>query len=205
MNRETAMATDMASERLLQAIAVTAELTGTLLSEAAARVVAADLAKFPEAQVLGALTRCRKELKGRLTLAEIISRLADGRPGPEEAWAMLPAGEHDTVVWTEEMRIAWGVVRNMLADGQRVAARMAFLERYRVLVAEARDAGVTVKWSATLGQDARGREAAITDAREKGRLSEEQVRCYLPVVEEVKALGAREGLHVHSNLRNVWE
>ena len=78
---------------LLQALAVTAELTGTELSEPAARVMANDLAAYPVQQVLGALTRCRRELKGRLTVAAILERLDDGRPGPNEAWAMIPQDE----------------------------------------------------------------------------------------------------------------
>ena len=81
------------SSKLNEAIAVTAELTGTVLSKVAAQVMAEDLARYPEAQVMGALTRCRRELKGRLTIADVISRLDDGRPGVEEAWAMLPKDE----------------------------------------------------------------------------------------------------------------
>ena len=98
-----------ASKAILQAIAVTAELTGTQLSEPAARVFAGDLAAYPEAQVLGALTRCRKEVRGRLTLQDVIGRLDDGRPGAEEAWAMLPKDEAASCVWTDEMCSAWGV------------------------------------------------------------------------------------------------
>jgi hypothetical protein len=70
-----------ASSRLSEAVAVTLELTGTTLSEVAARMMADDLARYPEQQVMGALTRCRRELKGRLTIADVISRLDDGRPG----------------------------------------------------------------------------------------------------------------------------
>ena len=75
---------------LAEALAVTAELTGTELSVAAAKVMATDLAAYPRQQVLGALARCRRELKTRLTMAAVIERLDDGRPGAEEAWAMIP-------------------------------------------------------------------------------------------------------------------
>ena len=68
------------TENLLKAIAVTAELTDTDLSESAARVMAEDLAVFPENQVLGALVKCRRELKGRLRIGDVIDRLDDGRP-----------------------------------------------------------------------------------------------------------------------------
>lgn len=174
----------MASKRLLQAIAVCAELTQTNFSEAAARVLAADLSKYPEDQVLGALDRCRKELKGRLIPAEIIARLADGRPGPEEAWSMIPRDEAATVVWTDEMRAAWGVALPLLKEGDGVAARMAFLEHYRAAMLKARDAGTQVRWEPSLGQDPHGRERALVEAVEKGRLTAEHVTRLLPHLEE---------------------
>ena len=91
------------SSKLIEAVAVALELTGTVLSEAAVRVMADDLSRYPEYQVLVALTRCRRECKGRMTISDVLSRLDDGRPGVEEAWAMAPKGESDTCVWTDEM------------------------------------------------------------------------------------------------------
>lgn len=157
------------SEQLLQAIAVTAELTGTDLSPPAARMMAIDLAAYPEAHVMGALTRCRRELKGRLTPSEVISRLEDGRPGPEEAWAMLPQSEAATVVWTAEMQTAAGVA-GPLRDNL-VQARMAFVEKYREEVRKAREAGVPVRWVVSEGHDPHGREAPILEAIQKGRIA----------------------------------
>lgn len=173
-----------ASKDLLKAIAVTAELTGTQLTAAAARVLADDLSLYPEDQVMGALSRCRKELKGRLVVAEIIARLADGRPGPEEAWSMIPRDEAATVVWTDEMRTAWGVALPLLNEGDGVAARMAFLEQYRAAVLQARDAGKLVRWEPSLGHDPHSRQSALLDAAEKGRLTAEHVASLLPNLEE---------------------
>lgn len=158
------------TETLIKAIAVTAELTDTQLSEAASRVMASDLSRYPEQQVLGALTRCRRELRGKLTLADVISRLDDGRPGPEEAWAMLPRDESQTVVWTAEMAKAWGVALPLLIDGDNVQARMAFIEVYRREVQAARDAGIPVCWTPSLGTDKHGREAVLLEAARLGRL-----------------------------------
>lgn len=169
-----------ASKTLLQAIAVTAELTGTQLSEAAARVFASDLAAYPENQVMGALTRCRKEVRGRLTLQDVIGRLDDGRPGAEEAWAMLPKDEASSCVWTDEMCQAWGVALPLIEEGDTVAGRMAFLERYRALVMQARDASESVKWTPSLGHDPHGRESALLEAAEKGRLTAQHVAKLLP-------------------------
>lgn len=162
----------MSSLPVLQALAVTAELTNTQLSTAAAKVMAADLAPYPPAQVLGALARCRKELKGKLTVADVVSRLDDGRPGPEEAWAMLPFDEAQTVVWTEEMAGAWAVALPLIEEGDRIAARMAFLETYRARMQKARDAGLRVKWTVSFGRDAESRQIALDQAVHAGRLSE---------------------------------
>src|SRR4029077_5764846 len=111
-----------------------------ILSEAAIRVMVDSLSGYPEQQVLGALQKCCKELTSKLTLAAILTRLDDGRPGAEEAWAMLSTvlgNEQASLVWTEEMREAYGVVR-LVADDP-IAARMAFKERYTTLVSAARD------------------------------------------------------------------
>lgn len=162
---------------VLQALAVTAEITGTQLSEGAARVFAGDLSRYPVDQVLGALTRCRREVKGRLTVADVIGRLDDGRPTPDEAWAMLPQDEATTAVITQEMAEAWGIARDA---GDRVSARMAFLAAYRRIVQEARDSGAKVKWFPSLGTDPRGREFAIAEAVRLGRLSAPHGQALLP-------------------------
>lgn len=170
----------MPSEKLLKAIAVTAELTGTQLSTPAARVMAEDLSRYPEGQVLGALNRCRRELKGRMSPADVISRLDDGRPGPEEAWAMIPRYESGTVVWSDEMREAYAAAAPLVAEDNLIVGRMAFLERYRTLVSAARDAGKPVNWQPSLGWDVRGREGVLIEAVEKGRLSAQHVAGLLP-------------------------
>lgn len=185
----------MATKELLQAIAVTAELTNTQLSEPAARVMAADLSAYPESQVMKALTRCRRELKGRLTIADVITRLDDGRPGVEEAWAMIPRDEAATVVWTDEMAKAWGVARPLLEMGEDVAARMAFKEHYGAAVQRARDERKPVCWMASLGHDAHGRASALLAAVQEGKLLAEQVTHLLPYhdsPETLALLGAVE-------------
>jgi hypothetical protein len=152
------------SENLLKAIAVTAELTQTEYSIDAARVMAEDLAQYDEQQVLAALVKCRRELKSRLTIAEIISRIDDGRPGAEEAWAMIPKDEFSSVVWTSEMADAFGVCYKLIESGDTVQARMAFIESYKSRVNKARDAGEKVKWIPSLGHDKNSRESVLADA-----------------------------------------
>jgi hypothetical protein len=188
------------SRSVLEAIAVTCELTSTSLSEAAIRVMVDSLSEYPEPQVLGALRKCCKELKSKLTLADILTRMDDGRPGVEEAWAMLSTvlgNEQVSLVWTEEVREAYGVVALLVDDP--IAARMAFKERYTALVSTARDRHEPVKWLASLGYDLTLREAAVRDAVERKRLTQEQALklCpFLPPVsgETMKLLGGGDDL-----------
>lgn len=170
----------MASERLLQAIMVTTELTGTELSQAAANVFAEDLSRYPEHQVLDALTRCRREVKGRLTLADVICRIDDGRPGPEEAWAAIPKSESETVVWTHEMVIAFTAANPLLRDGDKIAARMAFLETYKRELAQSRNNSLPVSWRVCLGHDPGARDDVVKIAYEVGKLTYKQMYEALP-------------------------
>lgn len=173
-----------ATNELLQALAVTAEITGSTFSEAAVRVMASDLAQFPERQVVAALLRCRRELRSTLTLAAILERIDDGRPGPDEAWALCKAGVGDervTVVYTPEMKAAFFVACNLADD--HVAARMAFLEKYRTELQAARSSLAPVTWDVCLGHDKLGREAAITEAVEMGKLDYQHAQGLLPHIE----------------------
>jgi hypothetical protein len=166
----------MASSELLKAVAVTAELCGRVFSEGAARVFVSDLETYPEQAVLKALTRCRREVKGMLTIQDVVSRIDDGRLGVEEAWAMMPFSESQSVVWTEEMAEAFGVALPLLCEGEKVAARMAFKECYLRLIGAARDAGKPIVWLPSLGHDKSGREPVLNEAVAKGRLTYEHAQ-----------------------------
>lgn len=100
---------------------------------------------------------------------------------------MIPRDEASSVVWTEEMAQAFGVAHPLLTEGDQVAARMAFLERYRALVQQARDRGEPVRWIPSLGHDLTMREAALLDAAQKGRLTREHVAGLLPRREQPPA------------------
>jgi hypothetical protein len=152
---------------LIEKIAVTFELCGgVVLSNPAKAAIVSDLEKYTEKQVCDALDRCRSECK-RLTQQDIISRIDDGRPGPQEAWGMIPTNEDASVVWTEEMAEAYGTIRSMTDP---VAARMSFIEAYNAAVVKARAKCLPVMWSPSLGHDVHGRDRALVEAVEKGRL-----------------------------------
>lgn len=171
------MATD---PKLVEALRGTAEIYGRQLSAGAAAMFLADLARFSSEQILKALARCRSELRNFPTVADIAQRIDDGRPGPEEAWAMIPKDEAGSVVWTEEMADAFASCRELLATDP-VGARMAFRERYAKLLADARANATPAKWSPSLGHDVSRREQAIQFAVIRGYLPASAAQNLLPV------------------------
>lgn len=134
------------------------------------------------------------------TPADILAQLTgaaanDGRPGPEEAWAIVIKGrdEAETLVWTAEMAEAWGVAKAVMDSGDDVGARMAFREAYSRLVQEAREQSRPAAWSATLGHDERRRALAIQEAVDKGRLQRDDVDHLLPQLAAPADLQRLEG------------
>ena len=154
-------------------IEATAELCGAPLGKKALAMLSMDLDIYPPESVSAALRRCRMEHKGRLTAEAVISRIDDGRPGPEEAWAMIPRDESASVVWTDEMAAAYGIAYPLISEGEHIAGRMAFLEHYRAAVSKARLDGVRVNWVPSLGFDQVGRARALQDAADKGRIPQD--------------------------------
>jgi hypothetical protein len=116
------------------------------------------------------------------TPADIISCISskDGRPTADEAWASIPHSENESVIWTEEMAQAYGVAAPLIENGDKVAARRAFIDRYEWLVAKARESGTSMKVMPSFGFDAAGRESAIQKAIDKGLISKSKASLYLP-------------------------
>ncbi len=140
------------------------------------------LKAWPDEVARAVVNRCADTMTFRPSRAELLATLqaSDGRPGPEEAWGMIPKSESETAVWTEEMCYASAASQPLLNDGDKIAARMAFKERYAQLVAEARAAGTPVTWQVSLGYDKSGREGPIKDALAKGRLTARQAYSLIP-------------------------
>lgn len=158
------------SAQVMKLLAAAIEICGTPMSPAAVRVMGDKLAAYPEAAVLKALDRCMAEVTGRLSLAAIISRIDDGRPSADEAWAQVgAASEADTVVTTDEAMRALGLVSALLAEDP-VAARMAFKDAYTRIVTEARGAGIPCKVRVSLGHDRGRRQGALARAVQAGQV-----------------------------------
>lgn len=99
-------------------------------------------------------------------------KLLDGRPGPEEAWAisLTSSNEGDTVVWTAECAEAFALAKPILALGDEVGARMAFKEAYARLVTQARAERRPAAWCVSEGWDQVKRVAVVKRAITAGLL-----------------------------------
>lgn len=116
-------------------------------------------------------------------MAQIVGQSNDdGRPGPDEAWAiaLTSRDESETVVWTREMAAAFDICRPVLDGGDEVGARMAFKDAYNRLVTEARRDGNPVAWSASLGWDIEKREVALHTAVTRNQLPAPAAAALLP-------------------------
>lgn len=167
----------MVSNELIDALSATAEICNARWTDATKEAVVSMLAPYPESSVITALQRCCLELRS-ITVADIIARIDDGRPGPQEAWAMLPRSEEVSAVITSEMLEAYSVAYPLMADP--IAARVAFLEKYTKLLGDARANRRPVEWVPSLGHDKVGREAALREAVDRGRITAPQAAALLP-------------------------
>lgn len=171
---------------LVQQLIGTSELLGQQVSPQAAAMLADDLCSFPRDVLARALSRVRTEHTGRLTPKAILDRIdeAMGRPGANEAWAMAlnALDERKTVVWTVEMSDAWGVARDIAAQGDMVGARMAFIGAYERLVRSAREERRLPEVSVSVGWDGALRTAAIEKAVQLGYLTTSQAAEHMPAI-----------------------
>lgn len=175
------MLADHEQDRLVELLVATAEVIGDQLRPSAAAFMVTDLTGYPLPLLDKALAACRRELKGRLSLAAILERVDDGHPAANEAWAnaIRAADESATVVWTEQTRDSWTAALPLVEAGDKIAARQAFLEVYTRLTKEARAAGKMAVHHASIGFDAAGRDAVLQQAIAAGRIAHEMVAEHL--------------------------
>lgn len=171
--------------KIMQELAVTIELIGaTDLSKGVKKVIISELAAYTPEQAIKALKRCQRECKYRLSLADILERIDDERPGPNEAWAMVPKSEAESAVWTTETVEAMGPVWDLMHDD--VAARMAFIESYKKTVQNAKDQKKSVEWTFTYGHDKSQRQSVLLQGVKMGRISDGVARKLMPELPPVE-------------------
>lgn len=102
----------------------------------------------------------------------------DGRPTPDEAWAIAISGrdESETVVWTSEIAEAFSACRPVLETGDKIGARIAFKDTYTRIVTESRVLGHSVKWDVSLGHDSTKRFMALEKAKDAGLIPVETAK-----------------------------
>lgn len=157
---------------ILEALSVAFSFTGQNMPDAALAEMAVELEQYPKADVMLALKRCRSELKS-IKYSDILDRLPFQHPGVEQAWGIVSKvlnNEYISIAWTNEMRQAFDVAAALSDD--KVAARMAFKEKYVELVSNARATGRTPTWAVSLGHDPTLRDEAIKDAESKNLISQ---------------------------------
>lgn len=161
-------------ESLIKALCLTAESIGSTISPTVAMMMADDLGDYPMDALGVALRSCRREVKGRLTVADIIQRCQaeDGRPGKDEAWSigLESSDEYGTAVMTWEIQQAMASAKIILDEGDQVGARMAFMSTYERLVRESRQVARPVEWIVSLGFDKDRRATAIQQAAQLNRI-----------------------------------
>lgn len=118
----------------------------------------------------------------------------DGRPDADEAWAIAMRADDEaiTVVWTDEISAALSAARPVLANGDKVGARMAFKSAYERLVTKARKELRPVRWIASLGHDVAQREDALQQAVALGQLPAPHVAALLPPPAPSNSMGDDE-------------
>ncbi|KAB2923237.1 MAG: hypothetical protein F9K25_18595 [Candidatus Contendobacter sp.] len=174
------------------AILAIAEIYGKALSPAAIGIYWNALQGYPLAKIQSAIERhVTDPTSGQFfpKPADIIRYLPaaqtdDGHPDPDEAWGLLVRlirDERETGVLTDEMRAGWAACQPILDLGDEVGARRCFLAVvYARHVQEARQRGLTARWTATLGTDARLREMRLKEAVQARRIGLDRVRALLP-------------------------
>ncbi|MDG9927436.1 MULTISPECIES: hypothetical protein [unclassified Pseudomonas] len=167
------MLTPDQQDELLLSLFATAEAMQQQLTPAAAQLMVQDLKGYDEQPLAAALQAVRRE-GGRFTVAAVLKHLeaADGRPEPNEAWAIALQSfdEAETVLLTDEIRQATAAASSVFHAGDKIGARMAFLAAYQRLVDSARRDARAVVWHLSLGHNPERRALAVEEAQRLGRL-----------------------------------
>lgn len=136
-----------------------------------------------------AFSKVTDEDMHRLTPAKLLKHLPSkfGHPGAEEAFSHLLATIDGCGYLSDEMRASWGVCSDHLNRNDRVAARMAFREKYEALV----NLAITPpNWSwykdssMEFEQEQRTKQEQLIQFKEKGWITEDKMNERLSIISE---------------------
>lgn len=159
---------------------------GKVLSPRAMVSIFDDLEDYSAESVLAALKHHRKTARFAPTATDIIELLGchNKRLTPDEAWAMMPQSENETVVWTEEMAGAYVVAYDLIVEGDKIAARMAFKGAYERLCNEASLMQKPVIWKVCIGYDKTLIEPALQKAVISIRITQQTANKLIPAPQD---------------------
>ena len=137
---------------------------------------------YPFDHIIKALSIHGQRSKFAPTPSDVVELLEtkDKRLTGDEAWAISNRPESETVIWTEDMAEAYAVCSDMLANGDKIGARMAFKGAYDRICNIAELQQKLVEWKVAIGHDKTLIEPAITLAVQLGRLKQQNATKYLP-------------------------
>jgi len=157
----------------------TVELKGGKWDREMYNYVLAQCAWLDESEFLGALTRCKAELRFAIVPADVLDRCPSLQVmSADEAWAAIDGKtEAATVVWTDLAAAAHAEVAQMTDP---VAQRMAFKATYARMAEAWKTAGKRPRSQVSLGTDPTRRADAVRAAVKAGRLPNQEARRLLP-------------------------
>lgn len=141
------------------------------------------LKPYPLTDVIRAIEYHQATEKFGPSVAEIVAILERGRPKhpePNEAWAIVLKSfdEAQTVFMTQIMKDARLVAYEVWIRGDKIGARMAFLDTYKSLL---RAHGKTLPdWGISVGYDPALRESGVLEAVRLGRITQQYAQKLLP-------------------------
>lgn len=141
-----------------------------------------DLAPYPLAAVEAALRHHARASRFAPTVHDVVALLeaANQRLSADEAWALMPRSEAETICWTQEMAAAYSVAQPLLAIGEAYNAGLAFKAAYIRQCKEAEIQQKPVVWRVSLGTDKSLARSALRQAVALGRISQAVADRLLP-------------------------
>jgi hypothetical protein len=131
------------------------------------------LSSFPRGSVTKSAENYMRTNKFKPQLADIVQGCMTQVPNAwlsaDEAWALMPKSERDSCMLTNETAQAMAAAAPLLADGDKIAARMAFRGAYERLVEQAKVEGRQPVFFPSFGDDKDQRAAMLGNAVRKGQ------------------------------------